>query len=102
MKFTETKIYKFAKFKRYFDVGYGGTSVVKYGIGYLGLANTIITNNMKWAMIMGFSYIIFCFLMGWLAFKVKFIEAEKEVTNQYDHFVREMRNLSGAKVLNNT
>jgi len=85
MKF-KTK-YKLCLTKRYFDTGYSLTNYMKYFIAFFGLAS----RDIQTTMIIGFSWVFACFFIGWIWIKYKFIEAEQEVTNQFNLFVKEMR-----------
>ena len=81
------RFYKFALIKAYFDKGYGTTSYFKYAIALFGLASlqTLTT------LIIFFFYGISCFFIGWLWYKYGFAEAEQEVSNRFNLFVKEMR-----------
>lgn len=83
--------YKFCLFKAYFEKGYGLTSMAKYLIAYIGLANTIVTQDMKFALIMGLAYFCSCFFIGWVWYHFKLVEAEAEVGNRFNPFQREVR-----------
>ena len=85
------KYYKAALIKAYFDEGYGFTSYIKYLVALIGGGYAIIENDFKVAVIAGGVYGIFCFFAGWLIFKTKFKDAQIEVHNRVDPFVREMR-----------
>jgi len=85
MKF-KTK-YKLNLHKRYFDLGYGFTSYLKYFIAFIGLAS----RNVKWTMIIGVAYAISCYIFGWAWIKFGWYEAEIEVNNKFNKFVKEMR-----------
>ena len=92
------RFYKFALHKAYFDKGMGLTSYFKYMIAFFGLAS----NDIKLTMIIAVSYGIFCYVLGRIWYYAGGTEAELEVINQYDLFVKEVRKeLSGAKTLNN-
>lgn len=73
--------------KAYFDKGYGVTSYFKYMIAFYGVTSL----NVKSVMIAGVIYGISCFFIGYLWYKYRFTDAEIEVSNQFDPFVREMR-----------
>jgi len=83
----KTRMYKFAKQKAYFDAGYGASSYVKVLIGF----TTLATMNPKLIAITVLVYGVLCYFVGYLMFRYKFIEAEKEVLNQNDLFVKEVR-----------
>jgi len=79
--------YKVALLKTYFDKGYGFTSYLKYCIAFFGLAS----NDVKTTFIIAFLYGLFCFFLGWFLFKIGYIDAENEVINRFNPFVKEMR-----------
>ncbi len=81
------KFYKLALLKSYFDAGYGITSYLKYMIAFFGLASA----DVKTTLIIGVLYGISCFLIGWIAYQSGFIEAQAEVSNQYNLFQKEIR-----------
>lgn len=80
-------MYKFAKQKAYFDAGYGASSYIKVLLGITSLA----TLNVRLIATVIFFYGIGCYILGYFMFKFRFIEAEKEVLNQNDLFVKEVR-----------
>ena len=82
--------YQLALHKRYFDQGYGITSIIKYAVGVIGIASFIKTGA-ELMIILGISYIIFCYLFGLMWIKTGMFMAEIEVSNQYNQFVHEMR-----------
>ena len=81
------KGYKFCLIKAYFDKGIGLTNYVKYLIAFFGISSL----NVKATLILAVIYLISCFFLGWFWFKYKFIEAETEVNNRFNPFVKEMR-----------
>jgi len=91
------RFYKAMLWKAYFDQGYGTTSYVKYLIGVLGIANTIITEDLRLIIILGVSYGLFCLIVGRLWFKFKLVDAEHEVQNVVNPFVSEMRKVFKVK-----
>jgi len=100
---TKTKLYKFAFVKSWFDSGYGSTSIVKYGAGLLGIANFTDVKSYINLLLIGFAYVIFCFILGWVMYHIpskqhNFMLAEREVANQYDFFAKEVRSKIEGKV----
>lgn len=91
MKIIKTKKYKFCLWKSYFDKGYGLTSIFKWMVAVAGIGDIAISQRTWLALLLFFIYGIGCFIVGRLWYKTKFIEAEIEVSNQYNHFVREVR-----------
>ncbi len=86
--------YKLALHKRYFDMGYGITSYIKYLIAFFGLASNDVKTTLGIAVI----YAIFCYLFGMFLYKIGYAEAEAEVDNQYNLFQKEMREKLNHKV----
>jgi len=85
MKF-KTK-YKLCLWKSYFDKGLGLTNYVKYLIAFFSLAS----RDIEAILFLGAIYGVFCFLLGWWWYSSDFIEAEIEVSNKFNKFVKEMR-----------
>lgn len=85
MKF-ETKVFLW-KLKTYFSKGQGLTGFVKYFLGLYGLW----TKELKLFLIIGAIYGVACFFIGWIFFKYKWADAEAEVGNIFNPFVKEMR-----------
>lgn len=73
--------------KAYFEKGYALTSYFKYLIGFFALAS----QDIEQTMIIGGVYGLSCFVVGYVWYKSKMIEAEIEVNNQFNLFVKEMR-----------
>ena len=81
------KFYKFVLWKTYFEKGYSITSYLKYVVAIAAIKiDSLVT--IAW---IGVFYAIACFLLGKLWFKYGFMEAEYEVQNNVNPFVREMR-----------
>lgn len=80
--------YRLCLLKAFYDKGYNLTKPIILLIGLFGLSS----NNIKNTMIMGVTYIIFAFILGWFWFRSKFVLAEAEVGNRYNLFQREVRN----------
>ena len=81
------KHYKFALYKSYFDTGYGITSYLKYAIALFGLTSL----ETKLTLIIFLFYGISCFIVGWWWFKFGYQEAQNEVGNRHNKFVKEVR-----------
>lgn len=81
------KKFVFCLWKAYFERGYGLTGYLKYLIAFFGVS----TLNVKITLIIGILYIPFCFLIGYLWFYYRLPEAETEVGNHFNLFVKEMR-----------
>ena len=88
-------LYKLALHKSYFDKGYGITSYLKYMIAFFGLAS----NDIKSTMLIGVSYMVSCYFIGMVAYKIGYVEAEQEISNVHNKFVKDMRK---SKLLNSS
>ena len=93
------KFYKFCLLKAYFDKGYGLMSYptkifLLFGVGVL--LESEGTNKTK-VIIAGLFYGIFCFFLGLAWYKFHLVDAEHEVQNVVDPFVREMRKVYKGK-----
>lgn len=84
---TKTWKYKLVLLKTYFDTGFSVTSYVKYLIAIFGLSSL----QWKWAVGLFISYGILCFIFGWAYIKFGFYNAQQEVSNQFNPFVKEVR-----------
>lgn len=85
------KYLKFALHKRYFDTGMGITNYLKYVIALFGIASL----NLKWTMILAVIYAFTSYIIGWYWLNSGLVDAEKEIDNRYNPFVREMRRVYG-------
>jgi len=83
--------YRFCFWKARFGKGYGLTSYIKYIIILFGLAEGFATQSLDKTLIAAFIYGIACFFIGYVWYKYGFVEAEIEVSNQYNLFVKELR-----------
>lgn len=79
--------YRFCLIKAYFDKGWGLTNYFKYMIAFYGLASDDPIST----LIIGLVYGMACFFIGWFWYHSKMIEAEYEVENRFNLFVKEMR-----------
>ena len=89
------RFYKTMLWKAYFDKGYGLTSYPKC----IAAVGAIKISSVKTIIIIGFLYTLLCFFVGWLWYKYRIVDAEIEVGNQFNPFVKEVRDqidLSGA------
>ena len=84
------RFYKFALWKRYFDQGYSLVSYPKWVLAIFGLGE-IVKNNYMIVVIGAFFFSILCFFMGWLWLRLGLFEAEQEVSNVYNLFVKQVR-----------
>jgi len=73
--------------KAYFDKGMSLTNLLKYAVALFAIK----IPSSKYAILAGVLYVIFCYILGRLWFKLKLIETEIEIGNIFNPFVREMR-----------
>ena len=78
--------YNFCLVKAWFEKGYGITHWFKYLVVLFGWASGDVTTT---AYIIAI-YVLLCFVMGFFWYKYM-QEAENEVANRYNLFVKEMR-----------
>jgi hypothetical protein len=81
------KYYKAMLWKEYFDKGYGVTSYVKWIIALTGLT----TRSFALTMALFALYGLLCFGIGKLWYKYGLVNAEHEVQNVVNPFVKEVR-----------
>lgn len=81
--------FKFLLWKRYFDTGYSLTGYVKYAIALFGISSLDVSTTLT----LGFVYALVCFAIGYLWYKYKFVEADNEISNRFNLFTREMRDM---------
>lgn len=74
--------------KAYFECGYGLTHYLFKVIAVLGLTSQALTATIYATM----GYTVGCYLLGWGWYNSQFREAEIEIQNQFNPFVKEMRN----------
>ena len=74
--------------RAYFEKGLQLTNYVKYFIAFFGLASRDVSTT----LIIGLIYAIMCYFIGFLWLKYGFFEAEQEVSNKNNLFVKELRN----------
>lgn len=78
---------------QYFTHGMSLTNIVKYGVVLIGAENLIGTGSSTLGIIGLALYAIFCYLLGLYWYHSGFIFAQQEVSNQFDMFEREMREM---------
>lgn len=76
--------------KKYFDIGFGTTSYLKYGVAALGVYQAVNAEFIILFLI-GLGYAIFCFVFGYFYVKYQWFLADQEVSNRFNLFVKEMR-----------
>ena len=84
--------YKLLLWKTYIMTGYSLTQLFKYAIMVFGLWNmTGEERSLMLLSLIGFAYIIFCFILGWIWFKFELVNAEIEISNQYNPLAKQLR-----------
>ena len=86
----ETK-YKLCLWKGYFEKGYSITNYMKYFILLFGMYSFFEKIDLRLTLFLLIFYAILCFFIGWAWFHYGFMNAEIEVSNNFNKFVREMR-----------
>ena len=81
------KFLKFALHKRYFDTGFNVLNYLKYPLVLLGFA----IPNAKLIILISFFYALGCYFIGWWWLNFGMLDAETEVSNKFNPFIREMR-----------
>lgn len=82
---------KIALHKRYFDTGMGVTNYLKYPLVLLGFA----IPNVKNIIIVAVLYALLCYFIGWWWLNFGMADAETEVSNRFNPFVKEIRKKFG-------
>ena len=81
------KYFRLAKWKYYFNIGYGETSFVKYLIAFFGLASSDVNRTLTYGIVYG----VACFIIGYIICKSGFQASQIEVGNRFNPFIEEMR-----------
>lgn len=85
------KFLKFALHKRYFDTGFGVLNYLKYPLVLLGFA----VPKVNYIILISIIYALSCYIIGWWWLNYGMQDADTEVSNRYNPFVKEMRELIG-------
>ena len=86
MKFQTKK--KILKHRRYFETGVTLTKYCLYLIGLFGVSS----NDIKATLLLGVIFGVLSYIIGYIYFKYGFMLADTEISNEYNLFVKEMRN----------
>ena len=84
---TYKRFLKVALHKRYFDTGFGILNYLKYPLVLLGFA----VPNVRGIIAVASVYAVICYVLGWWWLNKGMAEADMEVSNRYNPFVKEMR-----------
>lgn len=91
MKKINASQYNFLLHKRYFDTGWSLTNYFKYLILLGGIYEGFSTQDMNITLIIAVVYMLSCYFIGKLWVKYGWMEADIEVTNTFNMFVKEVR-----------
>ena len=83
--------YKFMLLKAYFDNGYSITSYPKWAFAIFGIGSAIKGYSLWWLALGALIYGLLCLFLGWIFIKYGFLLAQQEVSNQFNLFVKELR-----------
>lgn len=73
--------------KKYFDIGYGLTSYIKYAL----VASGLVIKELNTIFYFAVGYLLMCIVVGWLWIRYNLFEMETEINNQLNPFVKEVR-----------
>ena len=83
--------YKILIHKAYFDTGWSFLSAIRYFIILGGLLEGFATQSAKYSFMIGMAYGLFCYVFGFFYFKFGWINAQHEVANRFNEFMKELR-----------
>ena len=85
------KYFKFLLAKKYFDMGYGLTGYLKTFIAVVGVSAAIQDVPIRYIVLLGLCYGIFCYILGRFWHKNELVNTEMELANLFNPFVAEVR-----------
>ena len=85
------KFYRAMLWKAYVDKGLGLLNYVTKVLMVLGIGAGFQGTDLRYILLASVLYTIFCLLVGRAWFYFKLVDAEIEVSNKVNPFVREMR-----------
>ena len=86
--------FKLVLHKAYFDKGWGLLSYFKYVFALVGLGSLLEGYSLNSVIIGALVYGVICYILGFVWIHYRWYEEEIEVTNQFDKFVKEMREIN--------
>ena len=92
------KIPRWLWIKRYFDIGLGLTSYVKYPIALFGLYSIGEKIPIKWTILLAIIWWTSNFFVGYWWVKKRLMEMDNEISNQLNPFQKEVRKKLNKKV----
>lgn len=89
---TKQKIFKINVliWKKRFEIGYGLTSLPKWIVAVFGVGE-VVNKNYTVVLVGACIFTALCVIVGWAWMKYGWYEAEIEIGNMYNLFVKEMR-----------
>lgn len=75
---------------QYFGIGMGRTALLKYILAVIGINEAIQGLQTIWILIIGVSYAIFCYVLGYFLVYYEWIEANMNVNNKFNKLFRDM------------
>lgn len=81
------RLYRPLLWKAYFDKGFALTNYFKYILLLFGWATADVQNT----IIIGVVWCFGCLILGRLWFHFRLIDTEQEILNQFNPFVKDMR-----------
>lgn len=81
------RLYRPLLWKAYFDKGFSLTNYFKYLLLLFGWATSDVQNT----IIIGIIWCFSCLILGRLWFYYRLIDTEQEILNQFNPFVKDMR-----------
>ena len=75
----------------YYDIGMGKLSILKYFWLLGGFGSIMAGGNYLWTLLIGVIYVLVSYVLGWAFYQYGWLEADIEVGNQVNPFVKGMR-----------
>lgn len=85
------RFWRFALLKKCFDFGIGVTSYFTKVLMVVGFAAIMGGMDVKTTLLFGIGYTLFCFILGFFWIILGLVDAEQEVGNIFNLFVKQMR-----------
>jgi len=84
--------FRLSLWKAYLDTGRGLTDYIKYFIVVGGFYAAVGNISFILMMTILVFYLIISYIIGWIYIKFGFLEAQQEVSNEYNLFCKQVRN----------
>jgi hypothetical protein len=85
------RFYKALLWWNYYGCGYGMTNIISKILMVAGIGAVLEGMSSTTIILYGMLYVAICVLIGWAWFKFGFAEADAEVKNNYNLFVKQVR-----------